>query len=203
MKVSQAKAEMDPVVDLFRLPQPRPKSCRIAPTRSHMTSKGRGKEGTMPMGVRKPVGSAGAWHDARMDCRLQPAAPIGPSPLTPCPFLGPSSLRRWRCPSASHRWPSSSGLAYGCLPGGPEGGVACTDRARWPPPPWGPNPHAVYALFSHFCCVGGFGDLGDPLAPTLRGAGRDAMILYHRGNNLRVFFLGGLKLGGGGVGTGP
>ena len=43
----------------------------------------------MPMGVRKPVGSAGAWHDARMDCRLQPAAPIGPSPLTPCPFLGP------------------------------------------------------------------------------------------------------------------
>ena len=28
---------------------------------------------------------------------------------------------------------------------------------------------AVYALSSHFCYVGGFGDLGDPVLPTLRG----------------------------------
>ena len=28
---------------------------------------------------------------------------------------------------------------------------------------------AAYAFFSHFCCVGGFGDLGDPVLPTLRG----------------------------------
>ena len=29
--------------------------------------------------------------------------------------------------------------------------------------------HAVYALSSHFCYVGGFGDLGEPVVPTLRG----------------------------------
>ena len=27
---------------------------------------------------------------------------------------------------------------------------------------------AVYALFGHFSYVGGFGDLGDPMVPTLR-----------------------------------
>ena len=31
----------------------------------------------------------------------------------------------------------------------------------------GTSAHALYALFSHFCCVGGFGDLGDPVVPTL------------------------------------
>ena len=33
----------------------------------------------------------------------------------------------------------------------------------------GTSAHAIYALFSHFCFVGGFGDLGDPVVPTLRG----------------------------------
>ena len=45
----------------------------------------------------------------------------------------------------------------------------------------GPNPmgqsatsaKAVYALFSHFCYVGGFGDLGDPVLPSLRGVSGD------------------------------
>ena len=32
---------------------------------------------------------------------------------------------------------------------------------------------AVYALFSHFWYVGGFGDLGDPVVPTLRGVSGD------------------------------
>ena len=33
----------------------------------------------------------------------------------------------------------------------------------------GTRAHAVYALLSHFWYVGGFGDLGDPVVPTLRG----------------------------------
>ena len=33
----------------------------------------------------------------------------------------------------------------------------------------GTSTDAVYALFSHFCYVCGFGDLGDPVVPTLRG----------------------------------
>ena len=37
----------------------------------------------------------------------------------------------------------------------------------------GTSTDAVYALFSHFCYVGIFGDLGDPVVPTLRGASRD------------------------------
>ena len=32
----------------------------------------------------------------------------------------------------------------------------------------GTSVDAVYALISHFCYVGGFGDLGDPVLPTLR-----------------------------------
>ena len=35
------------------------------------------------------------------------------------------------------------------------------------------SPFAVYAIFSHFCYVGGFGDLGDPVVPTLRGVSGD------------------------------
>ena len=37
---------------------------------------------------------------------------------------------------------------------------------------------AVYALFSHFWYVGGFGDLGDPVVPTLRGASVDVVTVY-------------------------
>ena len=32
----------------------------------------------------------------------------------------------------------------------------------------GTSVDAVYALIRHFCYVGGFGDLGDPVLPTLR-----------------------------------
>ena len=42
----------------------------------------------------------------------------------------------------------------------------------------GTSAHAVYALFSHFCYVGGFGDLGDPVVSTLRGASRDVVTVY-------------------------
>ena len=62
-----------------------------------------------------------------------------------------------------------------------------------PPPPPGPYPqigrktrlhvvcmgrsgtsaHTVYALFSHFWYVGSFGNLGDPVVPTLRGVSGD------------------------------
>ena len=37
---------------------------------------------------------------------------------------------------------------------------------------------AVYALFGLFCYVGGFGDLGDPVVPTLRGASGDVVTAY-------------------------
>ena len=36
----------------------------------------------------------------------------------------------------------------------------------------GMSADAVYALFSHFCYVGGVGDLGDPVLPTVRGVSR-------------------------------
>ena len=42
----------------------------------------------------------------------------------------------------------------------------------------GTSAHAVYALFSHFWYVGGFGDLGDPVVPTLRGASGDVVTIY-------------------------
>ena len=32
--------------------------------------------------------------------------------------------------------------------------------------------------FSHFCYVGGFGDLGDPVVPTLRGVSGDVVTVY-------------------------
>ena len=38
--------------------------------------------------------------------------------------------------------------------------------------------HAVYALFSHFWYVGGFGDLGDPVVPTPRGVSGDVVTAY-------------------------
>ena len=37
---------------------------------------------------------------------------------------------------------------------------------------------AVYALLSHFCNIGGFGDLGDPVVSTLRGASGDVVTIY-------------------------
>ena len=42
----------------------------------------------------------------------------------------------------------------------------------------GTSVDAVYALFSHFCYVGGFGDLGDPVVPILRGVRGDVVTLY-------------------------
>ena len=42
----------------------------------------------------------------------------------------------------------------------------------------GTSAHAVYALFSHFCYVGGFGDLADPVVSTLRGVSGDVVTIY-------------------------
>ena len=42
----------------------------------------------------------------------------------------------------------------------------------------GTSADAVYALFSHFWYVGGFGDLGDPVVPTPRGASGDVVTVY-------------------------
>ena len=38
--------------------------------------------------------------------------------------------------------------------------------------------HAVYALFSGVCYVGGFGNLGDPVVSTLRGASGNVVTVY-------------------------
>ena len=37
---------------------------------------------------------------------------------------------------------------------------------------------AVYALSSHFCYVGGFGKIDDPVVPTLRGVSGDVVTVY-------------------------
>ena len=42
----------------------------------------------------------------------------------------------------------------------------------------GTSAYAVYALFGLFCYVGGFGDLGDPVVPTLRGVSGDVVTVY-------------------------
>ena len=42
----------------------------------------------------------------------------------------------------------------------------------------GTSAYAGYALFSHFWYVGGFGNLGDPVVPTLRGVSGDVVIVY-------------------------
>ena len=39
----------------------------------------------------------------------------------------------------------------------------------------GTSADAVYALFSHLWYVGGFGNLGEPVVPTLRGASADVV----------------------------
>ena len=41
----------------------------------------------------------------------------------------------------------------------------------------GTSADAVYALSSLFCYVWGFGDLGDPVVSTLRGASGDVLIV--------------------------
>ena len=38
--------------------------------------------------------------------------------------------------------------------------------------------NVVYALSSYCCYVGGFGDLGGPVVPTLRGVTGDVVIAY-------------------------
>ena len=42
----------------------------------------------------------------------------------------------------------------------------------------GTSAYAVNALFSHFWYVGGFGDLGDPVVPSLRGVSGDVVTVY-------------------------
>ena len=42
----------------------------------------------------------------------------------------------------------------------------------------GASIYTVSALFGHFCYVGGFGDLGDPVVPTLRGVSGDVVTVY-------------------------
>ena len=42
----------------------------------------------------------------------------------------------------------------------------------------GTSAYAIYALSSHFCYVGGFGDLGDPVVPSLRGVSGDILTVY-------------------------
>ena len=42
----------------------------------------------------------------------------------------------------------------------------------------GTSAYAVYAFSSHFCYVGGFGNLGDPVVPTLRGVSGDVVYAY-------------------------
>ena len=37
---------------------------------------------------------------------------------------------------------------------------------------------AVYAVFGHFCYVGGFGNLGDRVLPTPRGVSGDVVTVY-------------------------
>ena len=49
--------------------------------------------------------------------------------------------------------------------------VVCMGRS-------GTSADAVCALFSHVCYVGGFGDLGDPVLPTLRGVSGDVVTVY-------------------------
>ena len=59
----------------------------------------------------------------------------------------------------------------------------------------GTSAYAVYALFSHFCDVGGFGNLGEPVVPTLRGASGDVVTVYAY-QDTRGRFLQSLALPG-------
>ena len=69
----------------------------------------------------------------------------------------------------------------------------------------GTSDDAASALFSHFCLVGAFGGLSDPVLPTLRGVSGDAVIVYsyvkHVLGYIYVFFtvFGYWARGGGGA----
>ena len=62
------------------------------------------------------------------------------------------------------------------------------------PTPWGlygaewDKRCAVYAIFSLFCYVGNFGDLGDPVLPTLRGVSRDVVTVCQLGYEGAFFY---------------
>ena len=57
----------------------------------------------------------------------------------------------------------------------------------------GTSADAVYALSSHFWYVGGFGDLSDPVVPTLRGVSGDVVTAYAY-QNTKGHFLQSLAL---------
>ena len=76
------------------------------------------------------------------------------------PFLGRKSLIFWFFSILTRKSVSGSRLHRVCM-----------GRS-------GTSAYAVYALFSHFCYVGCFGDLGDPVVPTLRGVSGDVVTRY-------------------------
>ena len=79
--------------------------------------------------------------------------------MTP-PFLGRKSRIFWFFSILSRKSVSGSGL-YG----------VCMGRS-------GTSAYAVYARFTHFCYVGGFGDLADPVVPPPRGVSGDIVTVY-------------------------
>ena len=86
----------------------------------------------------------------------------GGKKMTP-PFFG-SKIRKscivWYFSILSRKSVSGSRLYGGCM-----------GRS-------GTSAYAVSALLSHFCYVGGFGDLGDLVVPTVRGVSGDVVIVY-------------------------
>ena len=53
----------------------------------------------------------------------------------------------------------------------------------------GTSDDAVYARFTHFCYIGGFGDLGDPVVPTLRGVSGDVGTVYAYQDTKGLFWI--------------
>ena len=60
-------------------------------------------------------------------------------------------------------------------------GLFCVERS-------GTSVDASYSLFSLFCYIGGFGDLGEPVVPTLRNASRDVVIVMPTRIQSDVFY---------------
>ena len=81
--------------------------------------------------------------------------------MTPCPFFGLKIMNLLVFFSILSRKSVSGSRLHG----------VCMGQN-------GTSAGAVYALFSHFCYVGGFGDLGDPVLPTLRGVSGDVVTVY-------------------------